>query len=494
MKIDVQTTKPLEFPTPCLILPIWQDEELAGVLSELNAKTDDLIVELNADGFKGKVGETRTLYTKSQIAAPRVVLVGLGKKEKFVAQSLRIAAAKAARATREMKRNEVAFLAPTSSLGKEETAAAIVEGVLLGLHSFDEFKTDDETKNRTKIESLTLLVEDDAKSAKRGAARGQLLAEASMRARYWVNVPSNIKSPQYLALQAQEIARENNLRCEVWDENKIQSEKMGALFGVGRGSDNPPRFIILEYCSAGQESAAPLILVGKGMTYDTGGYSLKPSTGMEDMKDDMGGAAVVLATMEAVGKQKPNRRIIGLIPSAENMVNGQAQRPGDIVTARNGKTIEVLNTDAEGRLILADALSYACELKPTAIVDFATLTGAISVALGTEAAGLFANDDAIADKVTAAGEKSGDRVWRFPMWDDYKEHIKSFNADIKNMGRERRAGSIAAAIFLQHFVQDEIPWAHIDIAAVAYTREMQPLTAKGATGFGVRLALEFLQD
>jgi leucyl aminopeptidase len=494
MKIDVQTAAPLEFETQCLIIPLWQDEELSGVAAALNEKTDDLIAELNDDGFQAKAGETRVLYTKSQIAAPRVVLVGLGKKAKFAAQPLRVAAAKAARVARDFKRTALAMVAPTgAALNEEETTAAMVEGVLLGLHSFTDFKTDDETKNRTTVESFTLLVEGDQEVAQSGARRGQQLAEASIRARGWVNTPSNRKSPQYLASQAEEIARANGLRCEVWDENKIQSERMGALYAVGMGSDNPPRFIILEYSAPGHEHHAPLVLVGKGMTYDTGGYSLKSSPNMEDMKDDMGGAAVVLATMEAIGKAKPARRVIGLVPTAENMVNGHAQRPGDIVTARNGKTIEVLNTDAEGRLILADALSYACELKPAAIIDFATLTGAIGVALGSEAAGLFANDDELAARVIAAGEKSGDRVWRMPLWEDYKERIKSFNADIKNVAAERRAGAIVAAVFLQHFVKDEIPWAHVDIAASAYTRNQEPLTAKGATGFGVRLALELLE-
>ncbi|MBV9467827.1 MAG: leucyl aminopeptidase family protein, partial [Abitibacteriaceae bacterium] len=307
-------------------------------------------------------------------------------------------------------------------------------------------------------------------------------------------LPSNLKSPKFLAEQAQEICARNGLECDMWDETRIQAERMGALYAVGMGSDNPPRFIIMEYAPPGMEKEPPIILVGKGMSYDTGGYSLKPTTSMEDMKDDMAGAAVVLGAMSAIAELKPKRRVIGLVPSAENMVSGNAQRPGDIVTARNGKTIEVVNTDAEGRLILADALSYACELKPAAIIDFATLTGAIGVAIGQEAAGLFATDEALADKIEQAAEITGDRVWRFPLWDEYKEHVKGSISDLKNVGQERRAGAIAGAVFLENFVADDIPWAHIDMAAVALIREDRPLSARGATGYGVRLTLELLKN
>jgi leucyl aminopeptidase len=309
-----------------------------------------------------------------------------------------------------------------------------------------------------------------------------------------VNLPSNMKWPEFMAEQAQQIAEESGLRCEVWDENRIVEERMGALFGVGMGSEKPPRFMILEYSPEGTENDQPIILVGKGMTFDSGGYSLKPSTSMEDMKDDMGGAAVVLGTMSALKDLEVPHRVLGIIASAENMISGRAQRPGDIVTARNGKTIEILNTDAEGRLILADALSYASEQNPRAIIDFATLTGAIGIALGQEAAGLFSNDADLARQVWQAGETSGDRVWEFPMWDEYREHIKGTVSDIKNIGIERRAGSISAAVFLEHFVGPDIPWAHVDIAAVAFLREDRPLVQRGATGFGVRLTLELLRS
>jgi leucyl aminopeptidase len=497
MQIEVATAAPQELETSCLILGLWQEEPLADLALQIDENMDGLISQFIADGFKAGTGEVRMVYRAPEVAAERVILVGLGKSEKWSAASLRKAAAKAARAARSIKRETLAFILPQNeAVSTPDAASAIVEGVILGLHVFHDFKTDDESKNLTQVSRLILLTDgENENDARDGAHYGQIASEANLRARGWVNLPSNKKSPQFLALQAEAIARENDLSCEIWDENKLREENMNALCGVGMGSENPPRMIKLEYSHPEADaSEAPLILVGKGVTFDTGGYSLKPSSSMEDMKDDMAGAAVVLATLEAIAKLQPKRRVIGLVGSVENMISGKAQRPGDIVTARNGKTIEVLNTDAEGRLVLADVLSYASELKPAAIVDFATLTGAIGIALGSEAAGLFSNDGDLSAKVQAAGEKSGERVWPFPMWDDYKEHIKGKNSDIKNIGKERRAGSISAAIFLQHFVGENIPWAHVDIAAVALLREDKPLSAYGATGFGVRLALELVAE
>jgi leucyl aminopeptidase len=497
MQIEVATSSPQEVETSCLILGLWQDESLAGAAAQIDEKMDGLISQFIADGFKAGAGEVRMVYRVPEVAAERVILVGLGKREKFNAMQLRKAAAKAARAARGIKRETLAFALPQNeAVSTPDAASAIVEGVVLGLHVFNEFKTDDESKNLTQVSKLVLLT--DAKNesaASDGAHYAQIAAQANLRVRSWVNLPSNKKSPQFLALQAEQIARENHLQCEIWDENKLREENMNALCAVGMGSDNPPRLIKLEY-SHPEVSAdeAPLILIGKGVTFDTGGYSLKPSSSMEDMKDDMAGAAVVLASLEAIAKLQPKRRVIGLVGSVENMISGKAQRPGDIVTARNGKTIEVLNTDAEGRLVLADVLSYASELKPAAMIDFATLTGAIGIALGSEAAGLFSNDGDLSAKVQAAGEKSGERVWPLPLWDEYKDHMKGKNSDLKNTGKERRAGSISAAIFLQHFVGENIPWAHVDIAAVALLREDTTLSAYGATGFGARLALEFLRN
>ena len=503
MNIHLENVSPFEYSTPCLVVPVFQGEgELSGIAAELNGRLNGLVAEVIAeDGFKGKAGETFVLVSNGQTAAKRVVLVGVGKAEKLTATHLRNAFAKAARRVRELKKDSFAVALPAfstlESLGVslEALAAAVVDGTVLGLHRFDDFKTDEESKSLTVVEALTILSPDAESDAMKSAvAVAQVSAEANLRARLWVNLPANKKTPQYLAEQAREIAHENGLNCIVWDEDRILAEKMGALYAVGMGSDNPPRFIVLEYSPRGTEHDAPIVIVGKGMTFDTGGYSLKASENMEDMKDDMGGAAVVLGAMSAISQLKVPHRVIAIVASAENMINGKAQRPSDIVTARNGKTIEVLNTDAEGRLILADALSYASELNPRAIIDFATLTGAIGIALGTEAAGLFSNNDELANRVLASAEDVGERLWPFPLWEEYREHVKGTVSDVKNIGKPRKAGSIAAAVFLEHFVGEGIPWAHIDIAAVAFTRDDLPLTQRGATGFGVRLTLDLLRN
>lgn len=498
MQIEVRASSPREVETPCLILFVWQDEPLSGLAAEIDDSMDGLINQFIDDGFKRSPGEVRMVYHVPVLKAARAILVGVGKRDKFCAKNLQRAVSRAARTARGIKREGLAFVLPDSdALTPEQTATAITEGAVLGLHVYHEFKTDEETKNLTKVKTVTLLASTpkDEAELQRGVDYGLVASQASIRARELVELPSNKKSPVYLALQAHSIAREHeNLSCEVWDENRLREENMNAFIGVGQGSDNPPRLIKLEYSPEKRSDEAPLIFVGKGVTFDTGGYSLKPATSMEDMKDDMAGAAVVLAAMEAIAKLKPNRRVIGLIGSVENMISGKAQRPGDIVQARNGKTIEVLNTDAEGRLVLADVLSYASELNPAMIVDFATLTGAIGIALGNECAGLFSNDDELIEKIRTAGDATGERVWPFPMWDDYKDHIKGAVADIKNTGKERRAGSISAAKFLENFVGDGIPWAHVDIAATAYVREDRPLSAGGATGFGARLALELLKS
>ena len=505
MNFSIKTTSATEIQTPCLVLPLWQDQPLSDAAEQWNGRLNGLIQSvLDEDDFKASTGATRVLYNLSNDAASncsRILLLGLGKCEDFSPWKWRQATAKAARAVRGIKRSEFAIMLPQCDkdcqISDSETGQGAVEGVLLGLHQYNGFKTDDDTKNQTVIENVTLLAQDgaDSEAMQSGIERGQIIAAANISARGWVNLPSNHKSPEYLALEAQRIADETGLKCEVWDENKIQAEKMDALYAVGMGSDNPPRFIVLEHAPSGTENDAPIILVGKGITFDSGGYSIKPGSGMEDMKDDMAGAAVVLGAMQAIGQLKPQQRIIGIVSSAENMINGRAQRPGDIVTARNGLTIEVLNTDAEGRLVLADALSYASELepKPRVMLDFATLTGAIGIALGQHAVGLFCNDDELAQQLSDAGDRSGDRVWRLPIWDEYKDAMKGNISDLKNITSDRYAGSISAAIFLEKFVGEDIAWAHLDIASMAAIKEERPLSQRGATGFGVRLVIDWLE-
>lgn len=488
MKISVSGASPLDFSTSCLILPVWADGERSTSLQTLDQKLDGLISEiLSGDGFKAKAGDSRVVYVAGG-AASRVILLGLGKTSEFSLANLRRAAARGARAVRGLEKSSFALAVPqVEGISEAEVVGAASEGIELGLHSFDDFKA----KAQSTVEEATLLVS-DVENASRAVARARAVNAATLRCRHLVNRPSNLKTPEYLAGVARQIAEENGLRVEIWDENQILAEKMGALFGVGMGSDNPPRFIILEWVPEGTENDAPVALVGKGMSFDSGGLSLKPSTSMEAMKDDMAGAGVVLSVMGALKDLNVQKRVLGVIPSAENMVSGRAQRPGDIVTARDGTTIEVLNTDAEGRLILADALVWTGEQNPSCIVDLATLTGAIGTALGQEGAGLFSNDDALSDALSTAGELSDEKIWRLPLWEEFDDAMKGDYSDLKNISGNRYAGSIVAAIFLRHFVPENTPWAHLDIAAVSLVTKEKHLTQKGATGFGVRLLLNWI--
>ena len=491
MNFSVSLDAPLELKAPCLILPIWSGESLPPVAALFDENLSGLLQEVvSQDGFAAGVGETRVVHAIG-CNAPRLMLLGLGKREGFSLDRFRKALVKGARAVRTLKKSSFALALPSVENAAFETLVqGAAEAIELGLMQFNDFKKGE----HFEVESATILLNSgaDAAVAQGAIERAQILCRANARARDLVNQPSNLKTPASIAAAAISIANESGLRIEVWDELKIQAEKMGALWGVGMGSDHPPRFIVMEYAPAGTENDAPVALVGKGMSFDTGGYSIKTSTGMEEMKDDMAGAAVVLGVMSALKDLGVKKRVLGVVASAENMISGNAQRPGDIVTARDGTTIEVLNTDAEGRLILADALVWTAEQKPELIVDFATLTGAIGIALGQEGAGLFSNDDALAHSLEAAGIETGEKIWRFPMWEEYDDYMKGTCSDLKNIGPERRAGSTAAAVFLRHFVPKGTAWAHLDIAAVSHVRDSRLLTERGATGFGVRLVLDFL--
>ncbi len=484
MNILASDASALDFSTPCLLVPIWSDAPLEGAAADLDGALDGLISDILAnDGFKAKLGETRTLYTPGR-GATRVLLFGLGKNDKFDDIKLRRALGKAARAARGLRKTEIAV-----ALGDLNVQAA-TEALILGLARYSDFK---EEKDATEIETVTLLTgAADAATSGASIARGQVIAGATLKCRHLVNTPSNRKSPESLAQVAREIGERDGLQVTVWDEQKIQEEKMGALYAVGMGSDNPPRFIVIEYAPEGTQNDAPICLVGKGISFDTGGYSLKPAASMEEMKDDMAGAGIVLSVMSAVKEANIQKRVLGIVTSAENMISGNAQRPGDIVTARDGTTIEVLNTDAEGRLVLADALVWASEQKPAAIVDFATLTGAIGIALGQEGAGLFSNDDELSAQLTKSSERVGEPIWRFPLWEGYDDKMKGKISDLKNISGDRYAGSITAAVFLRHFVGEGIAWAHLDVAAVSLVKTEKHLTTLGATGFGVRLVLDYL--
>jgi leucyl aminopeptidase len=337
------------------------------------------------------------------------------------------------------------------------------------------------------LERVDILGTDHVEKLKEGHRIGEAVGAGQTFARSLQVLPSNICTPSYVANTARELGQRHGFGVTILDKAGIEKEKMGALLCVAQGSAQEPRFIALEYKGA---EGAPIVLVGKGVTFDTGGISIKPAQNMEDMKYDMSGAAAVLGTLEALGRLKPKVHVVGLIPSTENMPSGTAIKPGDVITSHFGKTIEVINTDAEGRLILVDALSYARRYQPAAVVDIATLTGAIVVALGHSAAGVMGSDDKLVEEVRAAGEKAGERVWPLPLWEDYRDLMKSDIADIKNTGG-RPAGSISAGWFLREFV-DSFPWAHLDIAGTAYTERDEPTRVKGPTGMGVRLFTEFV--
>ncbi len=492
MQFSLSRALPLELKTPCLILPLWSDEPLSGIAAAFDENLDGLLLDITQnDGFKAALGETRVVHAGGQ-NAPRMVMLGLGKRESFSLDRFRKALVKGARAVRTLKKSDFALALPaTETQALPFLIQGAAEAIELGLMQFNDFKKGE----HFAVESATILLPEsaDESEAQTAIERARALSQANARARQLVNTPSNLKSPRTIAQSAREIGESSGVRVEVWDENRIKEERMGALWAVGMGSDEPPRFIVMDYAPPGTENDAPVALVGKGMSFDTGGYSIKTSTGMEEMKDDMAGAAAVIAAMGALRDLGVKRRVLGVVASAENMVSGNAQRPGDIVTARDGTTIEVLNTDAEGRLILADALAWTGEQNPSLIVDFATLTGAIGIALGQEGAGLFCNDDELAGGLERAGIATGEKIWRFPLWEEYDDYMKGTVSDLKNIGPERRAGSITAAVFLRHFVPKNVPWAHLDIAAVAHVRDARLLTERGATGFGVRLILEFLR-
>jgi leucyl aminopeptidase len=381
-----------------------------------------------------------------------------------------------------------------TQLGASAAAQALVEGVVLALYRFDKFKT--EENDRKDVVALTLVAtnREQAKVVQHGAHIGHILGESANFARSLINHPSNEMTPSILAEQARQMAKEYGLKCEILERKDMEKLGMGLLLGVAQGSDQPPKFIILEH-RGGKRNQGNIVFVGKGITFDSGGISIKPADGMERMKYDMSGGAAVIGALRAAAILKVPHNVIGLIPATENLPSGKATKPGDVHRAMNGKTAEIINTDAEGRLILGDALAYAARYKPIACVDLATLTGACVVALGHEAIGMLGNDQSeqIMDRLKNAGMRAGERVWQLPLWDEYLEHVKSDVADVKNVGMSRAAGTIAGAAFLVKFV-DGYPWVHLDIAGTAWADREQPYKPKGGTGVGVRLLTQMLLD
>jgi leucyl aminopeptidase len=461
---------------------------LPASLAALDRSTDGALARLFAAGdFSGKRDETALIYPPGP--AGRILLIGMGKSDEISRAAIRRAAGAAARRMRAVGVARGAFHLPPETRGSvkaEEAGQAIAEGLEQGAWQFNEMKRPPEEK-KPALERVDILSADEGDALGRGHRIGAALGAGQTLARGIQVLPGNVCTPSYVAGVAEKLAAQHGMTVTVLDKAAIVREKMGGLLAVAQGSAEEPRFIVLEYKGG---TGAPVVLIGKGVTFDTGGISIKPAQNMEDMKYDMSGAAAVLGTFEMLGRLRPPIHVIGLIPTTENMPSGTAVKPGDVITSHLGKTIEVINTDAEGRLILCDALSWARRYQPSAVLDIATLTGAIVVALGHIATGIMGTDDKLIEEVRQAGERAGERLWPLPLWDEYRDLMKSDIADVKNAGG-RPAGSISAGWFLREFV-DGFPWAHLDIAGTAYTDRDDPARVKGPTGIGVRLFSEFL--
>jgi leucyl aminopeptidase len=461
-----------------LAVVLFEDQPAPQELSGFAAWLDEL---KSSAEFLGKPGELTVLHQPQGLASRRLVVVGGGKKDKFDAGALRKTVGSAVRTLKQKGVKKLAWWLA------EGDAEALVEGAILGNFEADQNKPSTDAKPLEAFHAITQSNDDTQKAFE----RGRIIADAQNFTRSLVNEPANRLTPAVLAQHAVAMADEFGLECEVLDQDRMRQLGMGALLGVAQGSAEPPALIIVSYTPS-SPSTDHLGLVGKGVTFDTGGVSIKPADGMEKMKYDMAGGAAMLGAMRALAQLKPPVRVTALIPAVENMVGSRAQRPGDIVTSLAGKTIEVLNTDAEGRLILVDALTYAQRLGCTHMVDAATLTGAIVVALGHVHIGAFTNNDAMLTKVMEAAKTEAEKMWQLPMDDEYKELLKNSFADLGNIGG-RAGGSISAAWFLREFV-GETPWVHLDIAGTAWNDDAKPSMAKGPTGVGVRTFVRLATD
>ncbi len=473
-------------------MPLFEDEKPAPSVERVDRLLGGTISRLLKRGdFKPLPGSVHLIYPEGRIAVERLALAGMGKRGDLSLHRVRQAAGKAASWLRSAGAAQIVMSADGIGLDPEATGEALIEGALLGLYRFLQYKTGDEN-GRKEIRLIQLLANSSAsaKTLSKGARTGEVIAGSAMMARDMVSTPGADMTPSVVAERARRIAREFGLRLQVLERRQMEKLGMGALLAVASGSVQPPKFIILEYRRGGKKPF--LALVGKTITFDSGGISIKPPENMDKMKDDMSGGAAVLGAIGTAAALGLPLNIVGLLPAAENMPGGRAYKPGDIVRTLSGQTIEILNTDAEGRLVLSDALTYACRYKPELIVDIATLTGACRIALGQEASGMIGTSEKYKQMIIAAGDRTGERVWELPLWEGYYDQIRSDIADMKNTGG-RDGGVITAACLLSKFVQ-KYPWVHIDIAATAWTDKDRPYTPKGATGMGTRLLTQFLRD
>jgi leucyl aminopeptidase len=494
MKVSLETRNPLEAQADVLLIGKHTEEARpAPALQEIDsALRGQLSRVLTAEKFEGKPGQVAYLYGGPGIRAERIAVVGLGARKDYGGDAVRRAAAAGVRRARDLgARSVVVALPAADGVSTRGRAHAVVEGAVLGTYRFDRYLRD---KSEKVVESLSV-IETDRRShgaAREGLVLGELTAAAVCAARDLVNEPANVVTPTYLAERAAEIARAGKLQISILEREDCEKLGMGAYLGVARGSQEPPKFIHLRY-APGRRARKRVVVIGKGVTFDSGGLDLKSADGMLRMKNDMSGAAAVLAVFHVLPRLHLPVEVHGLIAATENMPSGTAQRPGDIVRAMNGLTVEIGNTDAEGRLTLADALAYAArEIKPDEMVDLATLTGAVVIALGQQITGVMGSADSAVNRILAAAEEAGERMWRLPLHDEYKEGLKSDIADLNNVSSQRGAGSIMGALFMREFTGG-VPWVHLDIAGTAFSEREWGLGPKGATGVGVRTLVTYLR-
>lgn len=488
MEIEVIAGNITKIEADAIILSFFEgmerpDGDLAGADKALGGAISRLIGQ---GEIKGKLNEVTVIHSLGRLPAARVAVLGLGKKEELSQDKVRMAVGGACRLLQQKgvgSAATVALGAGVAGITAEGAAQAVTEGALLGIYLFRRHMTRE--AEHGQLERLTIVDADKAKLSvlHQGSDKGKVLAEVTKLARDMVNEPANYMTPSHMAETAAKLAKDYGLEVEILEREQMQKLGMGALLGVTQGSRQPPKLIVLRY-RGGKSAQVDLALVGKGITFDSGGISIKPSSGMEEMKGDMAGAAAVMAAISAIARLKPKLNVVAIAPCAENLPSGEALKPGDVLTAMNGKTIEIISTDAEGRLILADALGYASKLGARLIVDVATLTGSMRAALGDIYSGAFGNNQELIDKVIAASAEAGELIWQMPMPEEYKEQIKSDVADIKNVGG-KYAGSITAAQFLAEFVGDT-SWVHLDIAGSSLSEKDRGYIVKGATGVAVR--------
>jgi leucyl aminopeptidase len=497
MQIMAQVERAETVATEVLVLTQCEGEALSKQDTTLLDRALDgaLSTLVQSEEFEGKANEVLLYHTQGKVPAKRLALIGLGKKNEVTTETIRQAMGSAVKRVRQAKVGSFSVALPTVmpvGVSWVEVAQAMVEGAILGSYQFTIYRS--EAAPGPDVAEMRILIpsKGQLRQVTEGIRRGVATAEATVFVRDLCNHPSNVLTPTRVVSEAKNIAKAEGITINVLEQKEMERLGMGALLGVARGSQEPPKFIILEYNGAKKKDARPVVLVGKTITFDTGGISLKPAENMEHMKADMTGGAEVLASIRAAARLKLPLRLISILPVAENMPGGRAMKPGDIVKTLSGKTVEVQNTDAEGRLILADGLAYAMRYNPAALIDIATLTGACVVALGQFAIGMFGTDQRLKEQVRKAGQKAGERVWEMPLWEEYFEQLKSDVADMRNIGG-RGGGMITAALFLSKFVGN-CPWVHLDIASTDWSERERAYIPKGPTAIGTRLLVQYLID